>query len=187
VSAPLKLRAEDEEDYGVVAACLQDALVPVGEMQYLADEKAFVLVANRFRWENCSEAFDSPPAQPQEAPQPEVPDAMFVACQAYERVNCALRIDGVAQVKRRGFDPKDRARVLEILHIGMIPAGAAQAAVELLFAGDAAIRLEGGALICRLQDMGEPWPTLWRPRHVPEDATSDATRDAPGGAPGGAA
>jgi hypothetical protein len=185
VSAPLKLRAEDEEDYGVVAACLQDALVPVGEMQYLADEKAFVLVANRFRWENCSEAFDSPPAQPQEAAQQEVPDAMFVACQAYERVNCALRIDGVVQVKRRGFDPKDRARVLEILHIGMTvvgmtPGGTTQAAVELLFAGDAAIRLEGETLVCRLQDMGEPWPTLWRPHHVSEDAAGGG--DAPGGA-----
>jgi hypothetical protein len=165
VSAPLKLRAEDDEDYGIIAACLQDALVPVGEMQYLADEKAFVLVANRFRWENCSETADSPPA-PQ---QGEVPDAMFVACQAYERVNCAMRIDGVAQVKRRGFDPKDRARVLEILHIGM-----GSGAVELLFAGDAAIRLEGEGLVCRLQDMGEPWPTLWRPRHAPGDMGEDA-------------
>ncbi len=161
MSELLKLRAEDAEDYAVVAACLQDALVPVGEMQFLADERAFVLVANRFRWENCSEAFDSPPA-PQ--PQEDVPDAMFVACQAYERVNCALRIDGVAHVKRRGFDPKDRARVLEILHIGTAPG-----AVELLFAGDAAIRLEGEALVCRLQDMGEPWPTLWRPRHASQD------------------
>ena len=104
---------------------------------------------------------------------------MFVACQAYERVNCALRIDGVVQVKRRGFDPKDRARVLEILHIGMTPGETTQAAVELLFAGDAAIRLEGEGLVCRLQDMGEPWPTLWRPRHAAEDAS--------GGAPGGAA
>ena len=166
MSGALKLRAEDAEDYGVIAACLQDALVPVGEMQYLADEKAFVLVANRFRWENCSEAFDSPPAQ---APQAEVPDAMFVACQAYERVNCALRIDGVAQVKRRGFAPKDRARVLEILHITTAPG-----AVELLFAGDAAVRLEGEGLVCRLQDMGEPWPTLWRPRHAAEDAAGGA-------------
>lgn len=161
MSAPLKLRAEDEEDYGVVSACLQDALVPVGEMQYLSDETAFVLVANRFRWENCSEAFDSPPA-PQ---QGEVPDAMFVACQAYERVNCALRIDGVVHVKRRGFEPKDRARMLEILQIKAAPG-----AVELLFAGDAAIRLEGEGLVCRLQDMGEPWPTLWRPRHASEGA-----------------
>ena len=169
MSAPLKLRAEDAEDYGVVAACLQDALVPVGEMQYLGDEKAFVLVANRFRWENCTESADSPPA-PQQA---EVPDAMFVACQAYERVNCAMRIDGVAHVKRRGLDPKDRARVLEVLDIRM-----GEGAVELLFAGDAAIRLEGEGLVCRLQDMGEPWPTLWRPRHASEDAPGDARGDA---------
>jgi hypothetical protein len=174
VSGPLKLRAEDEEDYGVIAACLQDALVPVGEMQYLADERAFVLVANRFRWENCSESFDSPAAAQIEPPAEPPPDAMFVACQAYERVNCALRIDGVAQVRRRGFDPRDRARVLEILHLQLV-AGA----VELLFAGDAAVRLEGAGLICRLQDMGEPWPTLWRPRHAGGDAEAGAPGDAP--------
>ncbi len=48
---PLKLRAEDEEDLAVVSTILQDALVPVGEMAYLPEEKRFVLVANRFKWE----------------------------------------------------------------------------------------------------------------------------------------
>src|SRR3546814_9083894 len=47
---PLKLRAHDPADMDVVAALLQDALVPLGDMTYLAKETRFVMVANRFRW-----------------------------------------------------------------------------------------------------------------------------------------
>jgi hypothetical protein len=32
------------------------------------------------------------------------------------------------------------------------------------------IRLEGAGITCRLKDLGEPWPTRWRPRHTAGDA-----------------
>jgi hypothetical protein len=48
--AALKLRAEDADDLAVLSACLQDALVPVRDLAYVADQKIFVFVANRFRW-----------------------------------------------------------------------------------------------------------------------------------------
>ena len=38
-------------------------------------------------------------------------------------------------------------------------------AVVLSFAGGTAIRLEGSEITCRVEDMGEPWPTTWRPQH----------------------
>ena len=158
MTEPLRLRADDEEDYKVIAACLQDALAPVGEMQFLPDEKIFAMLVTRFRWENCPEAFDAPAVQPTDPPPP---DAMFLACANYERVNCGLRFDGVTQVKRRGINPKDVSRILELLTVNLI-----DRAVELIFAGDMAIRLEGERIVCRLQDLGEAWPTQWRPRHI---------------------
>ena len=48
----LKLRAEDADDLAVLSACLQDALVPVRDLAYVPDQKIFVFVANRFRWES---------------------------------------------------------------------------------------------------------------------------------------
>src|SRR3546814_2045479 len=60
---PLKLRAHDPADMDVVAALLQDALVPLGDMTYLAKEKRFVMVANRFRWHGDA-SDDEPPAAP---------------------------------------------------------------------------------------------------------------------------
>ncbi len=44
---PLRLRAEAAADYDVISACLQDALMPLSEMAYLAEEKRFVAV---FKW-----------------------------------------------------------------------------------------------------------------------------------------
>lgn len=151
--SPLKLRAEDAEDFAVIAACLQDAIVPLSDMQFLAAEKSFALVANRFLWENCPESFD--------VPQTANTDPALGPCGAYERVNCGLRFEGVERVRRRGLDPKDRGRILELLHIEVEPG-----ALTMLFAGGDALRLEGEHIVAFIHDMGEPWPTQWRPRHV---------------------
>jgi hypothetical protein len=142
---PLRLRAEDEEDLAVVSAILQDALVAVGEMAWLPEEKRFVLVANRFRWE--------PPGS--------------VSRQDFERCMTGLRIDAVTAVQRRGFRPRDRERLLVLLAIQAEPG-----ALRLDFAGGSSIRLEVERILCHLDDLGEPWPTQWQPKHpVNDDAT----------------
>lgn len=162
MTVPLKLRTEDAEDLDIVSACLQDAIVPLGEMEYVPGEKRFVLVANRFRWENCAETADMPAADPA---IPAVADAAFATgCRTYERVNCGVAFDGVEAVRRRGIDPRERARMLELLSM-RVEANA----VTLEFAGKAALRLEGARITCRLSDLGDPWPTQWRPRHPGDD------------------
>jgi hypothetical protein len=166
MTGPLKLRTEDAEDLDIVSACLQDAIVPLGEMEYVPGEKRFVLVANRFRWENCGETADMPPVDPAGPAVVDTGgDATFATgCRTYERINCGVAFDGVEAVRRRGIDPRDRARMLELLSM-RIEADA----VTLEFAGKAALRLEGARITCRLSDIGDPWPTQWRPRHPGND------------------
>jgi hypothetical protein len=137
----LKLRAEDAEDLAVISAIVQDALLPVGEMSYLPDERSFVLVANRFCWE-C------------EAPR---------ADGEHQRILTGLRFSEVSAVKLKGFARTEADRILEILALRAEPG-----AVVLEFAGGASLRLEVARLLCHVEDIGEPWPTHWRPRH-PED------------------
>jgi hypothetical protein len=139
----LKLRGEDQEDLAVISAILQDALVAVGEMAYLPDEARFVLVANRFRRE--------PPA-PGAAPN-------------FERQLAGVRFDGVRAVQRRGFHPRERERLMVLLSIRAEPGS-----LFLDFAGGGSIRLEVEQILCHLDDLGEPWPAQWRPRHPVEDA-----------------
>ena len=49
----LKLRARDGGDLEMIAAILQDALVPLDSMKYLPQEQRFALMLNRFRWEGA--------------------------------------------------------------------------------------------------------------------------------------
>ncbi len=138
----LKLRGEDAEDIAVISTILQDALVAVGEMAWLPDEHRFVLVANRFRWE----------------PEGSMPRRNF------ERTLAGLRFEGVRGVRRRGFSPRESERLLSLLAIQTDGQ-----AVYLEFAGDCSVRLDVERVDCRLDDLGEPWPTRWRPRHPIDD------------------
>jgi hypothetical protein len=134
----LRLRAEDDEDIAVFSAVLQDALVSVADIAFLPDEQRFLLVANRFRWERNvrSERTD------------------------FERIHTGFRADAVIAVKYRGFRRRDPDRLLELLAIT-----AQDGTITLEFAGDASVRLEVDRILCHLEDIGEPWPTRWRPDH----------------------
>lgn len=170
---PLKLRARDPADMDVIAALLQDALVPLGDMKYLAKEKRFVLVANRFRWHG-DPAEDLRPAVP--TPQEEGEDVAFHdeegAEPPYQRVNSGLCFDKVARVRYRGLRPGTRDEILSLLTITAGPG-----AITLIFAGEAAVRLEVEAIRCHLEDIGHPWPTRWRPQHDWEPAAGGKTAE----------
>jgi hypothetical protein len=155
---PLRLRIRDAEDLGVVAAVLQDALVPVQDMRFLPAEKRFVMIANRFCWERAPEALDAG----EEAEEPQG-DASFREAQGssvYQRVNCGLGFERVRGARLRGFDLADRGRILELLTLDL-----SGERLHLTFAGNAAIELTLERVSGFLEDLGEPWPTLRRPVH----------------------
>jgi hypothetical protein len=140
--AGLKLRAADAEDLAIISAILQDSLVTIGEMVYLPEENQFVLIANRFRWD----------AEQRETRK------------NFERTLSGLCIDGVKSVRRRGLNPQETERMLVLLAIRPDHFDSPSALV-LDFAGGSSIRLEVGRIMCHLDDLGEPWPTRWRPKH----------------------
>ena len=146
----LKLRAEDEEDLRTMAAILQDALVPVSEITFLPEERRFVLVANRFRWE----------AMPNQAPTAAEPGEEPPPGALFERILTGLCFEGVTAVRLRNIDRRRRIQILELLHLDWEPG-----CITLLFAGDSVIRLETESIAGRLDDICEPWPTPFRPRH----------------------
>ena len=162
---PLKLRAHDPADMDVIAAVLQDALVPVSDMAFLAGEKRFVLVANRFCWHG-DPADDPRPAAP--APETGDADVSFEDSDGpapFTRVNAAVCFDKVERVRYRGLQPGGKDEILSLLTITARPE-----AITLIFAGEAAVRLEVQQIRCHLEDIGRPWPTRWRPRHEEDSA-----------------
>ena len=143
-SAGLKLRAEDPDDLAVISACLQDALVAVRDLAYDAEDRTFLFVANRFRWE----------------------DGVRRAAEegGFQRTLCGVTFHEVATVSYTGFRRSDHGRILSLLAISH-----QDGAVCLEFSGGASIRLEVGRILCLARDLGEPWPTPWQPRHDLEE------------------
>lgn len=139
---PFRVRAEDAEDLAVVSAYLQDAVMPIGEMIFEKDFSRFVMVLSRYRWEAVSDEAKS---------AGEVPG---------ERVHCGVRIENAGAVRSRGLDPKNRADILNLLAIQ-----ASEGHVNLIFSGDRTIQIDVDGLSVHVEDLGEPWPTVFHPDH----------------------
>jgi hypothetical protein len=137
----LKLSALDADDLDVISAAVQDALVAVRDCAFFADEKRFVLLLNRFCWE-ADATIDT----------------------AYWRTHSALVFNEVEAVHHHKIPLQQADRMLELLAVGQGKDGS----VTLSFAAARAIRLEIGRLACHLGDVGEPWPTPWKPAHPVE-------------------
>jgi len=140
--AALKLRAEDADDLAVISACLQDSLVAVRDLAFVLQDRSFLMVANRFRWET----------------RPESGEAV------YQRTLCGVTFGAVEGVSYLGFRRSEDQRILSLLAIRPASDGGREA-ILLEFSGGAAIRLEVARILCHAQDLGEPWPTQWQPRH----------------------
>jgi hypothetical protein len=141
MAGKLKLSALDADDLGVISAAVQDALVAVRDCAYFKDEKRFVLLLNRFQWE-ADPAVEA----------------------AHSRTHSALVFNEVTAVRHHQIPLDEPDRMLELLAVTLENDGS----VALRFASGRAIRLEIGRLACHLGDVGEPWPTPWKPAHPVE-------------------
>lgn len=141
----LKLVALDAEDLAVLSACVQDAVLHVGDVDWRPRERRLVLAMNRFAWE--AEAGAAPGGGP------------------HQRRRACLRFDRVSGVRSHGIDRTRRDSVLVLLAVVFRPSDGPSGTVELVFAGDAAIRLEVECLEVELADLGAAWAAGRVPAH----------------------
>ncbi|MGH1477426.1 MAG: DUF2948 family protein [Geminicoccales bacterium] len=140
----LRLRAIDQDDLQIMAACLQDALIPLQEMAFLVDDHRFMAAFDRFQWERLSGSSGM--------------DGLMI-CQS------ALRIDHVSEVKYRGLDQNLDGVKFELLTITATPKDDDGVDIALLFAGDVAIKLHVTELSLMLEDFGDARPASIAPKH----------------------
>lgn len=152
--APLKLRARDKADIETLSLLLQDAVVALADIAYVPEEGLFALTASRFCWENLrygplSRGLHARPR--------------------FARVLSGFAVHHVRSVQRRALEEAAKGGFLELLALSLEnrPAGADDGTLvlRLTFAGGASLRLTLSALSCGLEDLADPWPTRWRPRH----------------------
>ena len=164
----LKLRARDARDLETIAACVQDAMVALSDIKYLPRERRFALMLNRFRWEAAPAGAAAPVALAQGNESGDVGFADQGEAE-FERIHAVLTFDRVRAVKRKRLEQAATDGLLSLLTLRLDGRY-----LLIAFAGGGAIRLDVDQLFCHLEDLGESWPTVWRPQH------SD---DGPGGGP----
>jgi hypothetical protein len=140
VKDPLKLIALDADDLAVVSAHLQDSSAKVADMAYLAQEKRFAMLVDRFDWTSAGEGA--------------------------VRRRTGVHFDRVLKAQVRGFDLKDKSAALNLLAVEFAESDPPSGQVILLFSGDAAILLEVECLEAAMSDLGPSWPARERPRPV---------------------
>ncbi len=140
---PLRLKAFDAEDLAVMAAMVQDAVLPVTEIKWDRKARRLGLLLNRFRWERGASA---------------VP----------ERVRAVLAIEDVLAVSSQGVDRKDSSVILSVLAVDFEPAEDGTGCVTITLAGDGAIAIKVEALEITLHDVTRPYkaPSAARPNHA---------------------
>jgi hypothetical protein len=141
----LRLKAVDADDLSVMAACLQDALIPLSEMVYLPDERRFLAAFTRFRRECLAD-----------------PNC----CDGLTQCQSVLTFNNVECVKHHGIDRRFGGVKLEFLTMLAEPGGEdGLMTVVLIFAGDMALQLRLRGIAATLCDFGEPAPAHAAPRH----------------------
>jgi len=138
----LKLYGRSAEDVHIISSYLQDAVAQLGDMAYLADEKRFVILFNRFCWER-----DGAPM----------------------RVRSALQLANVAAIRQKKLNLTRREGVVALLAIDFEPGTLPQGEIALQFAGGGEIRLAVEACEAILEDITAPWAASSRPQHDLEE------------------
>ena len=142
----LRLTALDTEDLAIISAQMQDAVLLAGDMSYDRKRKQFVLLANRFAWDD-----------------PDTP----------QRRRTGLHFDRVLAVRTLHMSHLEKDEVLSLLSVTFAELDAPSGEVLLSFAEGATIRLTVECLECRMSDLGPAWAAIAVPHHDIEDEEED--------------
>jgi len=138
----LKLLALNDDDLKVLSAHLQDSVVLVKDMIFLKKSRTFLIMVNRFMWEDIERGI----------------------FRENKRIRCAVKFENVLEVKSRNISQKKKDKILELLSIDSEVKNNKK---ELLitFAGNNEIVLMVEEINILLDDVGIPWKVKHVPKH----------------------
>ena len=137
----LKLIGKNQENLKVISAYLQDSIVVVNDMVFLKQNKTFIMIVNRFMWEDFEKG----------------------TFRAVKRIRCAVKFEEVLEVKSNNINQKNKKRSLEYLAIKCSSNIDETYNIKIFFAGDSVITILSEAIEVFMRDLGKPWYV----KHVP--------------------
>ena len=138
----LKLLALNDDDLKVLSAHLQDSVILVKDIIFLKKSRTFLMMANRFMWED-------------------VERGIF---RENKRIRCAVKFENVLEVKSRNISQKKKDKILELLSIDSEVKNNKKELL-LTFAGNNEIILIVEEINILLDDVGLPWKVKHAPKH----------------------
>ena len=142
----LKLQAIAAEDVEIISALLQDGLVAASDLHYQKDEASFVMVINRFCWEQVDDSESETQSN---------------------RCLCGVKVANVKQVSQRGLSAGANQfyNLLSITYEEIKENEMALKSLTFTFSAGYGIRLAVDELALIVQDIAAPYPGLARPQH----------------------
>ena len=139
----LKLMSRTIDDLKTISAYLQDSIVVVRDILFLKTNKVFVMVVNRFMWEDAEKG-------------------LF---RENKRIKCALKFNHVIDVISKKINQKKKEKALEFLAIEAFTTKDQSYKINLIFSGDSIITIFVEEIEALLDDFGKPWIVKNAPKH----------------------
>ena len=139
----LKLLASSDKDLRVIAAHLQDALVSIKDIANLKKNRIFLIQLNRFMWED-------------------VEKGLF---RKNKRIRTVVKFENVTNVTSKNINLNHDKRFLDFLTIesNLLPDKSYE--LNLIFSGNAIIKINAEVIDVTLDDQGSPWESKTEPKH----------------------
>ena len=142
-SKPLRLLAQNGEDFRILSGLLQDSILVPANVRWQKKAKRFTMPLSRFCWE-----------------------LVGLSKNSFFRVASCLVIEGVETAQQRGFKKDDKAEVVALLACELL----ATEGLRFTFSGGAELCLLGeqaetNSILARLADIGERQETQSIPQH----------------------
>ena len=137
----LKLIGKNQDDLKVISAYLQDSIVAVNNIVFLKQNRTFVMIVNRFMWEDIEKGI----------------------FRQNKRIRCAIKFETVISVKSKNINQKNKKKLLECLAIKCSSVIDQTYKMQIFFAGDSIITIISEAIYVVMRDLGKPWNV----KHIP--------------------
>ena len=139
----LKLSGQNREDLKVISAYLQDSIVIISDIAFLKKNRTFVMLVNRFMWED-------------------VEKGIF---RENKRIRCAIKFENVISVESKNINQKNKKKPLECLAIKSNLIFDEKYKINIFFAGGGIITLILEVIEVIMYDIGKPWIVKHVPKH----------------------
>ena len=139
----LKLIGKNQEDLKIISAYAQDSIVAVKDIVFLKTNRIFLLIINRFMWEDIEKG----------------------VFRYNKRIRCAIKFEEVVKVKSKNINQKNKNKPLECLAIECSAFLDENYKINIFFSGNSVITIISEAIDVVMEDLGDQWDVKHVPSH----------------------